>query len=169
LAAEEAAEVTAAGIDEAERIVADARDEAEARLRKVGLIREAAEAIRDELQRKRAEAGDILAEARQQATAILRDAATERDRLADRAAHRLARDDVQARRERESASSAAAARLAEVQAEVDDLRRQRDEARESLQRLTARIGEALQGADAADPASLAALTDDSEALVTTAS
>lgn len=135
LAAEEAAEITAAGIDEAERIVAGARVEAEARLEKVALMREAASAASEELRRERAEATGVLARARQQAQALLREAADERERLA----------------------AEAAGRLAAVQAEVDDLRRQRDEARESLHRLTARIGEALQSAAAASatPAGLA--------------
>lgn len=128
LAAEEAAEITAAGIDEAERIVASARTEAQARLARVALMREAAEAAGEELRRERAEAGGILAQARQQAQVLLREAAEERDRL----------------------GAEAAERLAAVQAEVDDLRRQRDEARESLHRLTARIGEALQAAAAAE-------------------
>jgi chaperonin cofactor prefoldin len=165
LAAEEAAEITAAGIDEAERIVAGARAEAEARLEKVARMREAAMAAGEELRRERAEAGGILARAREQAAALLRDAAEERERLAAEAAERVACAEEQARRERESAAAEAAARLAAVQVEVDDLRRQRDEARESLHRLTARIGEALQAAAApAGPAGLAVLADRGEPL-----
>jgi hypothetical protein len=82
----------------------------------------------------------------------------------------VARAEEQARRERETAAAEAAARLAAVQAEVDDLRRQRDEARESLHRLTARIGEALQAAAAASaaPADLAALADRGEPLAASA-
>jgi cell division septum initiation protein DivIVA len=171
LAAEEAAAVTAAGIDEAERIVAGARSEAEARLQKVGLIREAAVAAGEELRRERAEATGILARARSAAEEILRDAAAERERLAIEAAERLEREERRARRERESAAAAAAARLDAVQAEVDDLRRQRDEARESLHRLTARIGEALQAAAAASaaPADLAVLADRQESLASSVS
>jgi cell division septum initiation protein DivIVA len=162
LAAEESAEITRAGIDEAERIVAGARAEAEARLAKVTLIREATVAAGEELRRERAEAGEILVRARQQAAALLRDAAEERERLAAEAAERVALAEEQA-----------AARLATVQAEVDDLRRQRDEARESLHRLTARIGEALQAAAAASAApaassDLAALADGREPLATSA-
>jgi F0F1-type ATP synthase membrane subunit b/b' len=41
-------------------------------------------------------------------------------------------------------ADAAAQRLAAVQAELADLRRQRDEARASLRRLTDQIGEMLQ-------------------------
>jgi DNA repair exonuclease SbcCD ATPase subunit len=173
LAAEEAAAITAAGIDEAERIVAGARAEAESRLQKLELMREAALAAGEELRQERAEATGILARARQQAEAMLRAAATERDRLAAEAAERVARAEEQARRERESAAAEAAARLAAVQAEVDDLRRQRDEARESLHRLTARVGEALQAAAAAsaDPAAsadLAALAERGERLAASA-
>jgi chromosome segregation ATPase len=174
LAAEEAAEITAAGIDEAERIVVGARAEAEARLEKVALLREAAVAAGEELRRERAQATGVLARARQQAAALLRNAAEERERLAAEAAERVARAEEQARREREAAAAEAAARLAAVQAEVDDLRRQRDEARESLHRLTARIGEALQAAAAAAPAHLAApadltaLADRAEPLATSA-
>lgn len=148
LAAEEAAEITAAGIDEAERIVAGARAEAESRLGKVAQLREAAVAAGEELRRERAEANGILARARQQAQALLRDAAEERERL----------------------GAEAAERLAAVQAEVDDLRAQRDEARESVHRLTARIGEALQAAAAASaaPADLSSLADRGESLAASA-
>jgi cell division septum initiation protein DivIVA len=160
LAAEEAAEITAAGIDEAERIVARAHTEAEARLQKVESIRQAAVAAGEEVRRDRDEATGIIARARKEAAQILGHAAVERERLAAQAAERLAREEHRARREREAAAAAAAERLAAVQAEVDDLRRQRDEARESLHRLTARIGEALEGAAAvaaaAAPASPAA-------------
>ena len=69
------------------------------------------------------------------------EAAAERDRLAAEAAQ-----------ERDRAAAAAADRLAAVQAEVDDLRRQRDQARQSLRGLTDRIGEALQAVAAADRA-----------------
>jgi cell division septum initiation protein DivIVA len=151
LAAEEAAAITAAGIDEAERIVAAARAEAETRLEKVAQMRQAALAAGEELRQERAEATGVLARARQQAAALLRNAAEERERLA----------------------AEAAARLAAVQAEVDDLRRQRDEARESLHRLTARIGEALQAAASVPAhldasADLAALADRGESLATSA-
>jgi hypothetical protein len=170
LAAEEAAEIRRAGIDEAERIVAGAHAEAETRLEKVAMMREAAVAVGEELRRERAEATGVVARARQQAAALLREAAEERERLAAEAAERVARAEEQARREREAAAAEAAARLAAVRIEVDDLRRQRDEARESLHRLTARIGEALQAAAAASaaPADLAALADRGEPLAASA-
>jgi hypothetical protein len=148
LAAEEAAEITSAGIDEAERIVARAHTEAEARLRNVEQLRQAALAAGEEVRRERSEATGVLARARRAAAELLSQAAVERDRLAAQAAERLAREEERARREREAAAAAAAERLAAVQAEVDDLRRQRDEARQSLHRLTAQIGEALEGAAA---------------------
>jgi len=181
LAAEEAAAITAAGIDEAERIVVAARAEAESRLQKVELMREAALAAGEEVRRHRAQASGVLSRARQQAAAILREAAEQRDRLAAEAAEerellaaeaaeRVARAEEEARREREVAAAEAAARLAAVQTEVDDLRRQRDEARESLHRLTARVGEALQAAAAASaaPADLAALAGRGEPVATSA-
>lgn len=45
----------------------------------------------------------------------------------------------------EAAAAAATERLVAYEREVEEARRQRDEARQSLQRLTSRIGEALQG------------------------
>jgi cell division septum initiation protein DivIVA len=118
LASEEAEAITAAAVDEAERIVTGARTEAQARLDKVAGIREAAIAAGDDLRQR----------ARRDADEMLRTAAAERD----------------------AAAAEAAARLARVQAEVDDLRRQRDEARESLHRLTAQIGQALQAVSPGD-------------------
>jgi cell division septum initiation protein DivIVA len=143
LAADEAAALTEAGAREAERIVAEARTEADARLRKAHEIKELAVASADELQvqarRLRAEANGYIEKAKQEAAELLREAAADRDRLA-----------VEAARERDRIAAVAAVRLAEVQAEVDDLRRQRDEARQSLRGLTDRIGEALQAVTGTD-------------------
>jgi hypothetical protein len=127
LAAEEAEGITAAGIDEAERIVAGARVEAEARLRKVAGIREAAIAAGEELR----------AQARCDAEQLLDSAAAQRD----------------------AAAIEAAAELSAVRAEVEDLRRQRDDARRSLERLTAQIGQALQAVVTGDPDELAVLAE----------
>ncbi|MGZ4569465.1 MAG: hypothetical protein ACXVXU_01150 [Blastococcus sp.] len=127
LASEEAEAISAAGVDEAERIVTDARVEAEARLRKVGGIREAALAAGEELR----------ARARRDAEKLLRDAAAER----------------------EAAAAEAAAQLSAVRSEVEGLRRQRDEARQSLHRLTAQIGQALEAVAAAESGDLAVLPD----------
>ena len=144
LASDEAAALTAAGAEEAEQILAEARTEADARLRKAHQIKEMAVASADELQeqarRVRAEATAHLEQARRDAAELLREAAVERERLAAEAA-----------RERDRIAAAAAARLAVVQAEVDDLRRQRDQARQSLRGLTDRIGEALQAVAATVP------------------
>ena len=132
LASEEAEAVTAAGVDEAERIVTEARMEAQARLQKVTGIREAALAAGEELR----------ARARRDAERLLHDAAAQRD----------------------AAAAEAATALAAVQAEVDDLRRQRDDARRSLHRLTAQIGEALQAVAAGTPEELAALAERRESV-----
>jgi len=137
LASEEAAALTDAGAEEAERILAEARTEADARLRKAHQIKEMAVDAADELcahaRRERAEATAVLERARREAEQLLGAAAEERDRR-----------DAEARLQRERAADAAAARLADVQREVDDLRRQRDEARQSLRTLTDQIGQALQ-------------------------
>ena len=145
LAADEAEAVREAAVQDAERILAEARTEADARLRKAHEIKElavvAADELNDQARKLRAEANAQLENVRHQAAEILREAAAERERLA-----------VEAARERELSAAAAAARLADVQAQVDDLRRQRDDARQSLRGLTDRIGEALQavGATGAD-------------------
>jgi cell division septum initiation protein DivIVA len=141
LAEDEGAALTEAASQEAERIVAEARAEADAWLRKARQIKEAAVRAADELldqaRRDRAAAAATVAGAvergRAEAAEILRTAAAERDRLAAIAAQ-----------EREQASEEAAARLATVQAEVAGLCRQRDEARQALRGLTDRIGEALE-------------------------
>jgi cell division septum initiation protein DivIVA len=144
LASEEAAALAEAGAQEAERLVADARTEADARLRKAHEIKELAVLGADELQeqarRLRAEATAYLETARHQAAELVREAAVERDRL-----------DAEAARERDRVAAVAEVRLADVQAEVDDLHRQRDQARQSLRGLTDRIGEALQVVTAVAP------------------
>ena len=144
LAADEAEALREAGVQDAERILAEARTEADARLRKAHEIKElavvAADELSDQARTLRAEANAYLDRARYQAAELLREAAAERDRL-----------DAEAAQERDRAAAAAAARLADVQAEVDDLRRQRDEARQSLRGLTDRIGEALQAVGATGP------------------
>lgn len=144
LASDEAAALTEAGAVEAERLLAEARTEADAWLRKAHEIKELAVVAADELQDQarclRAEATAQVEQARHQAADLLRQAAAERERL-----------DAEATLERDRVAAAAEARLADVQAEVDDLRRQRDQARQSLWRLTDRIGEALQAVAATAP------------------
>jgi cell division septum initiation protein DivIVA len=136
LAAAEASSMAEASAEEAERILGEARMEADARLRKAQEIRRAAVAVSDQLReqarRERAEAAGTLERARRQAETLLRDASAERDRLIGEAAD-------------------AQARLAAAQEEVDDLRRQRDEARQMLCRLTDQIGQALDAVTAAVP------------------
>lgn len=137
LASDEAAALTEAGAGEAERIVAEAQAEADARLRKAHQIKEMAVHAADELQaharRDRATAAAGIDRANAQAAELLREAALERGRLAELAAQE---------RDREAAD--ASAHLAALRAEVDDLRSRRDEALQLLSGLTDRLGEALQ-------------------------
>ncbi|WP_091939438.1 hypothetical protein [Trujillonella endophytica] len=147
------AAAVAQALEEAERIGAEARTEAQARLEKVENIRAAAVAERDtariEARGLRSEAEAVLAAARADAAALL---AAARERRSD--------EDARAHRDRESAEAAAASRLAGVQVEVDDLRRQRDEARQSLRRLTGQLEEALSSVAASLPPELLVLSDD---------
>ncbi|CCG03891.1 DivIVA domain-containing protein [Blastococcus saxobsidens] len=170
LAEGQAAQVLDAADAEAAQVRAEARLEADARLRKAHEIKELAIEVADQLrvdaQRDRAEGAAVLEKAEADATAILekaqtdaaellRAAAAERDRMAAAgAAERAALDEQaaaeraalaeQAQRDRAADDGAAAARLAAVRSEVEDLCRQRDQARESLRSLTDRIGAALQ-------------------------
>jgi DivIVA domain-containing protein len=146
--AEERADVVVAEAEaEAERVRASARAEADARLRNVSDLREAAAAAAERLHQEaaqlRAEAAAVRERARRQGEQLLTVAAAERARLDAEAAERRAQEDEAARREREVAAAEAVDRVAAVAREVDDLYRQRDEARESLCRLTGQIGAAL--------------------------
>jgi hypothetical protein len=123
LAADEAAAITESGAEEAEQLLAEARLEADARLRKAHEIKELALAAADELRER----------ARGEVDEMLRAAAEERDRL-----------DAEAAEQRQRADRAATAQLLAVQQQVDALCRQRDEARQSLARLTDEIGRALE-------------------------
>jgi cell division septum initiation protein DivIVA len=147
LAEDEAAALTEAGAQEAERVVAEARTEADARLRKAHEIKEMAVGTADELleqaRRDRAIAAASIERARTAAAEILKQAAVEREQLA-----------AQAAAERERAVAAATAELAAVQNEVDELRRQRDDVRQTLRGLTDRLGEALEAVAAMAPEDL---------------
>lgn len=147
LAEDEAAAITEAGAQDAERVIAEARTEADARLRKAHEIKEMAVGSADELleqaRRDRAIAAASIERARTAAAEILKQAAAERER---EAAHAAA--------ERERAVAAATAELAAVQNEVDELRRQRDYVRQTLRGLTDRLGEALEAVAAMAPADL---------------
>jgi cell division septum initiation protein DivIVA len=147
LAEDEAAAITEAGAQEAERVIAEARTEADARLRKAHEIKEMAVGTADELleqaRRDRAIAAASIERARTAAAEILKQAAVEREQLA-----------AQAAAERERAVAAATAELAAVQNEVDELRRQRDDVRQTLRGLTDRLGEALEAVAAMAPEDL---------------
>jgi cell division septum initiation protein DivIVA len=136
LAADESAAMTATAAEEADRMLAEARVEADARLAKVQEMKRAAlvscDEMREKARRDRAEAGSLLVRARKQAEEILTEAAARRDRLTSEAAD-------------------ARARLATMQEEVDDLRRQRDEARLLLRRLTEQISQALDAVTSGVP------------------
>jgi chromosome segregation ATPase len=142
LAADEAGEMVDTAGREADRILAEARLEADARLGKVQAITEMAaaggEELREEARRDRDEAAALLEQARGDAQELLRAAREERDRLAAEA--------VAA----QEGARAALARLAAVEEEIVDLHRQRDEARSSLRRLTDQIGQVLQAVDPGD-------------------
>src|SRR5918997_3970728 len=85
LATEEAAALTEAGAQEADRILAEARTEADARLRKAHEIKQMAVASADEMlehaRRERAAAAAQVDRARSEAEQILEAAAAERQRL----------------------------------------------------------------------------------------
>ena len=115
--------------DRAEEILAGARAEAEARLANVAVLRQAAALAREEARRDRACAAAELEAARLEAEAVRREAAS-------------AREDVEA---------TAALRRAALEAEMADLRRQRDDAVAHLRRLTGQIESALHSLTAVLP------------------
>jgi cell division septum initiation protein DivIVA len=158
MAADEAAGLTAAGQAEADQILADARTEADARLRKAHEIKqmavEASDRMREEARLLRAEATAEVDRARAQAAQILREAEAERHRLAAEAADKRTKAEAElatwladtraaARREQEESAAAAEAALTELRGELEDLHRRRDRACESLLRLNEQIGVAL--------------------------
>ena len=129
VAADEAAEITAAASAEADKILSEARADADARLRKAHEIKQvavdAADRIREDAERLRAEAAAELDQAREQAARSLRDAGE------------------QIQREQQAAAEAAAVRVAALQEEAQELCHRRGRAHEDLRRLTNQIGEAL--------------------------
>jgi colicin import membrane protein len=122
--------------DQAVEIITQARAEADARMANVNALREAATAARDEARRDRARAAAELDAARRTAASVL----------------------AEARAAREQAEASAALRLAALESEMADLRRQRDEARAYLRRLTGQIEQALQSLTAVLPDDARALT-----------
>ena len=140
LAADEAAELTAAGAAEAEHVLAEARIDADARLRKAQQIKQLAIAdsdrLREDAERMRAEAAAELERTRAQASAELQRARLEAEQMTAV----LERE----HREREAAAARVAAeQVAALRAEVEDLQRQRGRARDSLRHLTTQLDEAL--------------------------
>jgi cell division septum initiation protein DivIVA len=138
LAADEAAELTAQGAAEAEEILADARTEADARLRKAAEIKQlavqAADRMREEARLVRAEATTAVERARTEAAGILREAAEQRARV----------------------HAEAAAEAALLQREVEELHGRREQAAAALRRLTEQIGEAIDALGDTQCAELAA-------------
>jgi cell division septum initiation protein DivIVA len=121
------------------------------------LLRRAADEARRLSDAAVEEARRITATAEEEARRVTAAAVQEADRLTDAAieeADRVVADarlEAQARLRKaeaivEAATVAAQERLAAAERDLSDVRRQRDDARESLRVLTARIGAALQGA-----------------------
>jgi cell division septum initiation protein DivIVA len=129
MAADEASEITASATVDADRIQAEARADADARLRKAHEIKQmavlAADQLREDADRMRAEAAAELERAREQAAQYLRDAA------------------AQVRREQQAATAAAAVQVAQAHEQVQELLRRREQAREHLRLLTDQVGQAL--------------------------
>jgi cell division septum initiation protein DivIVA len=140
MAADEASEITASATADADRIQAEARADADARLRKAHEIKQlavlAADQIREEAERLRAEAAAELQQAREQAAQYVRDAM------------------VQVRREQQAATAAASAQVAQLQEEVQELRWRREQAREHLRRLTDQVGQAIDALAGNQPSGL---------------
>jgi cell division septum initiation protein DivIVA len=181
LAADEAAELTAAGARERDRILAEVRQEADAQLRQAHELKGAAVAAGDELleqaRQDRAEAAALVEQARVRAEELLRGAAEERHRLDAAAAHereqaaaglveRLAQEEERARQEEERAraerEAAAVARLDALQEDVDELCSQRNQVREAMRRLADQLERALQPPDAPVPDEVAVMAEDPE-------
>jgi colicin import membrane protein len=173
LAAEEAADLRAAGAAEGEGLVADAREYAAAMLRHARDVQAAAAGEREQAAAIGVEAADLLAATRVEAADLLAAARVEgdevraatvreqerltaaaavvRERLDLEAAARRADAEGKARRQREQAAAAAAEGIAAAHREIEELHCQRDRAAASLRQLTERIGEALRALAAGLP------------------
>ncbi len=163
LAADEAAEIRAAGAAEADGLVTAARTWSAAMMQHAREAEDAATAERDRATAIRAEAADELATARAEAgelrAAALREqqrlaaeAAQERRLLEEEAAAGRAAAEEKARRQQEQEMAAAAEVVAAARREIEQLHAQRDRATESLQLLTGRISDALATLAASIPA-----------------
>ena len=147
LAADEAAEITAA----ADRLRREAEaDRAEAvAVRQQAEVDVAAEKKRAEEERDRldAEAARTRArldgEAAQVRERLDREAAERRDRATAQAAERIRQHANAARQEREAADLAARQRLARLEAEISELERRREIARDCLVRMSDQVSEAV--------------------------
>jgi colicin import membrane protein len=146
LAAEEAADIRAAGAAEADGLVTAARTWSAAMMQHAREAEDAAAA--------RAEAEGLRAAALDEQQRLAAEAAEERRRLEEEAATGRAAAEEKARRQREQEMAAAAEVVAAARREIDQLHAQRDRATESLQLLTGRIGDALQTLTATMPAEL---------------
>jgi colicin import membrane protein len=144
LAADEAAALTAAGAAEADELVDRARTYAAAMLQRAREAEDAAAAATEAAARVRAEAADLLEHARTQAAELRASAVAERHRLDTEAAARRTQLEQQARHQREQEAAAGAEAVAAAQREVDALHGRREQARESLRRLTDQVTAALQ-------------------------
>jgi hypothetical protein len=163
LAAEEAADITAAGAAEAEGLVAAARDWSSAMLRHAREAEESAAAEQARVARIQREAAEALAAARAEAEQIRAAARADQERLAaeadetrrrldQEAASRRAEAEEKARRQREQEAAAAAEEVAAARRELEQLLGQRNRTGESLRQLTERISDALQTLAATVPA-----------------
>jgi colicin import membrane protein len=141
LAADEAADLTAAGRAEAERLVTDARTEAEATRQKAAEVQRLAvengNRVRAEAAQVRGEASAALADARTEADRVRQESLAERDRL-DREALQ-ARERAAAEQEQQLAEAA----LALVQEQIAELGRRREQARGTLGRLDEMVAQAM--------------------------
>ena len=115
--------------DRAAEILAEARAEADARIGNVTALRQAAMAVRDEARRDRATAMAELLAARREADELLAEAHAARER----------------------AEATASLRMAAMESEMADMRRQRDEACAYLDRLNGQIERALNSLTAVLP------------------
>jgi colicin import membrane protein len=174
LAADEAAEIRAAGAAEADGLVTAARTWSAAMMQHAREAEDAAAAERDratatraeaadelaaagaeaadELAAARAEAGELRAAAVREQQRLAAEAARERRQLEEEAAARRAAAEEKARRQQEQEMAAAAEVVAAARREIEQLHAQWDRATESLQLLTGRISEALATLAASMPA-----------------
>jgi colicin import membrane protein len=125
------------------------RDAAAAREQAAGAAAQERQRLDHEAAVARERAAAQAAETRQR---LDREANAVRERLDQEAAAERAQLGERAHRQREREAAAAAERIAAAQREVDDLHRQRDQAQQSLRRLTAQISQVLEALATGVPA-----------------